>query len=67
MKDNCEGGEVKEDSWDGTNVASINQRSKKLIKGQILVSLWYLCSVWNTTALLCVCHRDTEAGLEEEY
>ena len=30
------------------------------------MSLWPLCMVWNTTALLYAFHRDTEAGWEEE-
>ena len=25
-----------------------------------------MCRVWNTTALLCACHQDIEAGREEE-
>ena len=35
-------------------------------KGQSLVSIWPLCRVWKTTALLCACHRDTEEGREEK-
>ena len=30
------------------------------------MSLWPLCRVWNTTALLYACHRYTEAGQEDE-
>ena len=26
------------------------------------MSIWNLCRAWNTTALLCACHRDMEAG-----
>ena len=35
-------------------------------KGQIIVSLWCLCRVWNNIYLLCTCHWGTEAGQEEE-
>ena len=34
--------------------------------GHSIVYLWPLCRVWNTTTLLCSCHRDTKAGQEEE-
>ena len=30
------------------------------------MSLWLLCRVWNTTALLCICRWYTEAVQEEE-
>ena len=30
------------------------------------MSLWTLCRVLNTPALICACHRETEAGWEEE-
>ena len=30
------------------------------------MSLWPLYRVWNTTALLCACHWNMEAGREEE-
>ena len=37
-----------------------------LIKGQSIVSLLPLYRVRNTNTLLCACHQETEAGLEEE-
>ena len=30
------------------------------------MSLWTLCSVWNTTNLLCARFQETETGQEEE-
>ena len=31
-----------------------------------MVSIWTICRVWNTTALLCACNWDTETGQQEE-
>ena len=61
MGEKSDGGEVKEDSQDGATVASTHSYFY-LIKGQSLVSLWRLCRMWNTTALLCAFYRDTDAG-----
>ena len=34
--------------------------------GFLLTDLNEQCRVWNTIALLCACHKDTEAGQQEE-
>ena len=65
MGENSDRGEVKEDSREGSTIA-ITHSNFKLIKGQSLVSIWHLYRVWNTTDLLCACHRDKEAVQEEE-
>ena len=56
----------------GENSPGLGQRKRKQNKEKLtnkvqsLVFLWPLCRVWNTTDLLCTCHRDMEAGREEE-
>ena len=65
MGEKSDRGEVKNDPWDGATVASTCS-DFEIINGQSLESLWTLYRVWNTTALLCAYHQETEAGLEEE-
>ena len=65
MGEKSDGWEVKEGYWDRATVSSTGSNIQ-LVKGQSIVSLWTLCTTCNTTALLFSCHRDTEAGREEE-
>ena len=60
------GGGIKTENhwiWDNSNKYKVAKLTKY---GKSLVSLWYLCRVWNNTTLLCAHNRDTETGPEEE-
>ena len=50
-------------SWDNSNRYKVANLTKQ---GYIIVSLWPLCRVWNTTALLCARLRETDTGQEED-
>ena len=50
-------------SWDNSNRYKVANLTKY---GYIIVSLWPMCRVWNTTALLCTRLRETETGQEED-
>ena len=41
-----------------------SSKLNQLVK--IIVSLWHMCRVWNTTTLLCACLWDTYTSQEEE-